>query len=255
MNKQFEYYIENENFHLKYARGEPSLKEREFHQYHEFVYFLEGNTYFVSKNIQQSLSCGSLVIIPKEQFHQFFVENPSAYKRLILGFSESRETAGFFRETLSEVKIIDKPISKITDLFDNLIGIIKSELSDKEKELFINASLIQLLVYVKQYTSAEITENLNISPIVQKTLAYIDENYTRKISVESIAKQLYVSRSTLAHKFSNELNISIYQYISKKRVLSVNRLVEAGESYASAAIKSGFSDYSCFYRIYKKYYE
>ena len=37
MENLFEYYIENENFHLKYAKGEPAIKEREFHQYYEFV--------------------------------------------------------------------------------------------------------------------------------------------------------------------------------------------------------------------------
>ena len=84
---------------------------------------------------------------------------------------------------------------------------------------------------------------------------YIDENYTKKISIESIAKHLYISPSTLAHKFRKELNITIYQYISKKRVLYVQKLVKKGESYSEAAIKSGFSDYSCFYRIYKKYYK
>ena len=57
----------------------------------------------------------------------------------------------------------------------------------------------------------------------------------------------------LSSSFKKELNIPIYQYISKRRILSVLKLAEAGESYAKAAVDSGFNDYSCFYRIYKKY--
>jgi len=255
MKDLFEYYIENETFHFKYAKGEPTLKEREFHQYHEFVYFIDGNSYFISKNIQQELSPSSIILIPKEQFHQFFVSNPTAYTRCILGFRETGETSDLIREIFNEVKIIYEPNEKIVNLFGAITEVMKSELAEEEKILFIKASLIQLLVYFKQYSTSEITENINISPMIQKALDYIDENYTKKISIESIAKHLYISPSTLAHKFRKELNITIYQYISKKRVLYVQKLVKKGESYSEAAIKSGFSDYSCFYRIYKKYYK
>ena len=253
MENLFEYYISNKDFHLKYAKGEPSVKDREFHYYHEFVFFMDGDSYFISKKIQQALSSGSIVLIPKEQFHQFRVSNPAKYKRCIFGFRETPETADLIREIMPEIKIISNPNKKITDLFESIMEIAKSELGDDVKQLFVQASLIQLLVYFKRYDSAEITQNINISPVVQQAIAYIDGNYTQKISVESIAKHLYISPSTLAHKFSKELNISIYQYISKNRILSVHRLVEQGESYTEAAVKSGFSDYSCFYRIHKKY--
>lgn len=253
MENLFEYYLENESFHFKYAKGEPSVKDREFHHYHEFVLFMEGTSYFISKNIQQELSPGSIVLIPSEQFHQFCVRNPAKYCRCILGFRETPETVKLIHEVMDEVKIICRPSKRITDLFQNLTEIVKSELMDETKRLFIQASLIQLLVYCKQCAPAEITQNINISPVVQQAITYIDENYTQKISVESIAKHLYISPSTLAHKFRKELNITVYQYISKKRMLSVHILVNKGVSYAEAAIKSGFSDYSCFYRLHKKY--
>lgn len=253
MEGLFEYYIENENLHFKYAKGEPAVKDREFHHYHEFVLFLGGNAYFISKNIQQELSYGSIVLIPKEQFHQFVVDNPAKYCRCILGFRETPEIAGLIREIMDEVKIICMPSKQITALFDELMQIVKTELPDEIKCLFIRASLTQLLVHLKQYAPAQITHNINISQAVRQAMAYIDEHYSEKISVESIAGQLYISPSTLAHKFRKELNITVYQYISKRRMLSVYKHVEEGASYADAAIKSGFRDYSCYYRLRKKY--
>lgn len=254
MEDSFVYYIETADFHFKYAKGEPFVKDREFHNYHEFLLFLEGESYFISKNIQQQLSKGSIVLIPSEQFHQFCIGKPSKYERCILGFSETEEIANLIKEAMNEVKIISAPNKRITDLFESLIETAKSELSDEIKKQFIHASLIQLLIYLKQHISSEITQNINISPVVQQAISYIDKNYTKKISVESIAKKLYVSPSTLAHKFSKELNITVYKYISKKRIISVCRLVKEGETYAQAAIKSGFSDYSGFYRMYKKHF-
>ncbi len=254
MENLFDYLIENENFHLKYAKGEPSVEEREFHRYHEFVYFIEGEAKFVSKNVQQNLLPDSLLLIPEEQFHQFFVNHPAAYTRCIIGFRGTPKTDRLIREVFNDIKVISMENKKVKNLFENLIEIIKSNLSHTEKEMFIDATIIQLLVFFKQFASRKTTKHLEISPMVQKAISFIDKNYMKKISVESIAKTLYISPSTLTHKFKKELNISVYQYISKKRVFAVQKLIEAGESYSEAAVKCGFSDYSCFYRIRKKYY-
>lgn len=253
MEQLFEHYIENQIFHLKYAKGEPSVKNREFHNYHEFVFFMEGEAYFISKNIQQELLPGSLIVIPQGAFHQFCVTSPCKYKRCILGFHATPDISALINEIMTEVKIILMPTKRITSLWESIIETVTGNLSEEVKLLFIQASLIQMLVYMKQGLTGEITQNLNISPLVQRALAYIDQHYTQKITVESIAGQLYISPSTLAHHFKKELNIPIYQYISKRRILSVLKLAEAGESYAKAAVDSGFNDYSCFYRIYKKY--
>ena len=253
MQNLFEYYVETAQFHFKYAKGEPAVKEQEFHYYHEFVLFLEGSSYLISKNIQQTLVPGSVVLIPKEQFHQFCVSTPLEYKRCILGFRETPELAALIDAVMTEVKVISVPDSKIMNLFQNLMDAMESDLTEEELQLHVRAALIQFLLYFKQYHNREISSNVTISPIVQHAICYIDKNFTKKLTVNSIAEHLFVSPSTLAHKFSEELNIPIYQYISKKRLLSVHKLVESGETYAEAATKSGFSDYSCFYRIYKKY--
>lgn len=253
MDSTFSYELKTDSLYLKYAKGAPSVTNQEFHYHHEFVLFLDGSAYFVSKDIQQKLSENSLVVIPKEQFHQFRVSEPTQYTRCILGFPDNFEIEALIGEVMTQIKVISAPGAKILDIFGNLAQIAKSELTDDEKALFIKSSLVQLLIYLKYDNSQQIQQNINISPLVQQAIAYIDAHYSEKLTIESIAQQLYVSTSTLAHKFSKELGISIYRYISKKRLLEVHKLVEQGDSPTSAATKCGFGDYSCYYRIYKKY--
>ncbi len=255
MEKFFEYYIETDSFHLKYAKGEPAVKEQEFHDYNEFVFFIKGKSFLVSKNIQQELVPGSIIIIPKEHFHQFYVSEPENYVRCILGFRETSEFYKLIHDVMNMVKVITVPDEKVISVFDNLFGIVKSELPNEEKSLFIHASLIQLLIYVKHHTSKAISKSVRLSPVVNYALDIIDEKYTENLSVESIANLLHVSPSTLSHKFSKELNISVYQYITKKRLSVAHELIKQGESFKNAALGSGFNDYSCFYRLYKKYYK
>ena len=255
MEKLFEYYIETDTFHFKYAKGEPAVKEQEFHDYNEFVMFISGNSFLSSKNIQQELSHGSIILIPKEHFHQFHVSEPEKYVRCILGFRETPEIYKLVHEVMDMIKVIVAPDENVVSVFDNLIAIVKSELTDEEKILFIRASLTHLLIYLKQHTSETIIKSVNLSPVVYYALDIIDEKYTENLSVEYIANLLYVSPSTLSHKFSKELKISVYQYITKKRLSVAHKLIKQGESLKSAALSSGFNDYSCFYRLYKKYYK
>lgn len=254
MDNLFEYYIETDKFHLKYAKGEPSVKEQEFHNYNEFVLFIKGDSSLISKNIQQKLTNGSLIIIPKEHFHQFCVENPQTYQRLILGFRETDDICDLTRRVMNSIKVIPLPDEKIVCAFENLIQIVTSDIGDNEKKLFIHSALIQILVYLKQTTSPAINKSVSLSFEVSQALSIIDEKFSENLSVKSIANMLCVSQSTLSHKFSKELNISLYRYITKKRLMEAHKLIKNGESLSSAAMKSGFCDYSCFYRLYKKYY-
>lgn len=251
----FEYYIAEEDIHFKYAKGEPSLKGREFHDYNELVFFIDGKSRLISKNIQQQLECGSIVIIPQEHFHQFCVTEPQNYVRCILGFGKKSELSELICNVLDTIKVISVPEERIVRVFENMIEIIKCDLGNKEKVLFIRSSLIQLLVYFRQNCGNVIEKGTSLSPTVSKALNIIDEKYNESLSVEDIANLLYISSSSLSHKFRSELNISVYQYISKKRLMEAHKLIKNGETLSRAAEKCGFSDYSCFYRLYKKYYK
>ncbi len=251
----FEHYIENEHFYMKYAKGEPAVKDEEFHDYHEFIFYLRGNAYFLSKDIQQKLPLGCIVAIPKEHFHQFVVSEPDEYVRCIVGFWETDETKALISSVMTEVKIYAEPDERMTYLFERITEIAQSDLSESEKTLFIEAALHQLLVFLKQNARGAITKNVTVSEIVRAAIDFIDKNFEKDLSVPMIASRLFVSESTLSHKFSREMNLSIYQYILKKRLISAKMRIEKGESPSSAALNSGFSDYSSFYRAYKKSYK
>ncbi len=255
MKKEFEYYIKGNAFHFKYAKCEPSVKGQEFHDYNEFVLFLGGKARFISKNGQKELAPENLIIIPREEFHRFIVEEPENYTRCILGFSSTPETNALINEVMDTARIITKPRDKIKNVFENLIEVVKSNLSESEKALYINASISQILINLKLNPQTETSENFNLSPSVVTALSIIDEKFSEKLTVKTLSELVYVSPSTLSHKFRKELNISVYEYITKKRLSIANELIKEGKPMTSVALLCGFRDYSCFYRLYKKYYK
>lgn len=254
MKDLFERYIEADDIHVKYAKGKPALKDTEFHDYNEFIYFISGHSFLISKDIQQELVPGSVVIVPRENYHQFVIKEPESYLRCIIGFRQTSEINSLVNEIMDSIKIISPPDKHILEVFNELTEIMTSDLDNSEKLLFARASLMQLLIRVKQYVPKSKNGNEGIATVVSKAIDIIDTKYSEKLTVEEIAKRLYVSPSTLSHKFKAELNISVYQYITKKRLSVAHNLINQGDPITSASAKCGFNDYSCFYRLYKKYY-
>ena len=255
MDELFEYYWETANIHFKYAKGEPSAKGREFHNYDEIVLFIGGEATFISKGTAFSLVPGNIVLIPKEHFHQFVIPHPQKYERIILGFYETNDTAELIREVMTEIKIISAPSKNLSAGVEQLKKLAGIAVQDKEKRLILFSFLVQLLTDQKYFFKNTIVESISQSELTIKALSFIDANYNQKLNLSSVAKTLGVSESSLSHHFRSELNISVYKYIIEKRLSEARKHVEHGLSLCKAASLCGFSDYSAFFRLYKSRYD
>ena len=252
MSSFFEYYFESNGLHLKYACSAPSVRGRELHDYHEFVFFLGEKARFTSKTIQQDLKVGNVIVIPKNTFHRFDVAE-KAYTRCILGFHGNASLQALIQSIGPDTRLIEVPSSSVQTILDGLLEISKVSLPSEEKALYLYASIVRLLFEFKDESRA-VKQNINLSRPVQDALVLIDEKYTEDITVSKLAALLHVSESLLAHKFKSEMHISVYRYISQKRLAVAKELIASGTPITVAAVQSGFSDYSCFLRMYKSQY-
>ena len=250
----FEYYISDGTCHLKYAQGRPAVIGREFHSYDEIVLFLEGNAQLVSKNIQINLTPGSIIMIPKEAFHQFVVTDHERYTRCILGFEELPQLQPLIREIMTEVVVLPEPSEQMCSIFKTLIQAAQRDLPKPEWTLLFRASITQLLLIQKLSDFQSIRKYVTVSDLTQEALDYIDSHLSQELKVAGIANELGVSMSTLSHRFQHDLCISVYRYISEKRLSMVRQYMTQGVPLGIAAARSGFKDYSGFFRMYRKYY-
>ena len=94
--------------------------------------------------------------------------------------------------------------------------------------------------------------NIKHIDIIYKTIAYIKENYMEKITLEDIAKNVYISKSYLSRLFKDEVHCSITSYIHKIRIDRSKALLEDDTlSLADVSILAGFEDQSYFTKIFK----
>lgn len=89
--------------------------------------------------------------------------------------------------------------------------------------------------------------------IIYKAVNYIKSNYANKISLDSIANHVYLSRSYLSKIFKDEMNCNITNYINKIRVeKSKLLLLDNTVNLVDIANLVGFEDQSYFTKVFKK---
>ena len=250
----FEYYLTAGSCHLKYAQGRPAVTGREFHSYDEIVLFLAGNAQLISENIQLPLTPGSIVLIPKEQFHQFVVTDSQQYIRCILGFEEIPHLQELIRQTMTEVTVFPDPSEQMLSIFQTLIQASREKLTPQEQTALLQSAVAQLLLGQKLSGGESIHKYVTVSALTQKALQYIDSHLSEELRLDTMAQALGISVSSLCHRFRKEVSISVYRYISEKRLSMVRRCVQQGMALGAAAEFCGFKDYSGFFRLYKSYY-
>lgn len=90
--------------------------------------------------------------------------------------------------------------------------------------------------------------------LLDEITAYIESNYAGHITLHDVAKQFYVSESTVSHLFKQKMGVSLYHYVTQRRLIAAKNRILEGISMEEVAEQVGFSDYSTFYRAFKGEY-
>ena len=90
--------------------------------------------------------------------------------------------------------------------------------------------------------------------MINSLIEYINENLDRKLSLDEVAARFYISRGTVNKLFRESMGSSFYRYVTQRRLALARALINEGKSMKNAGLRCGFSDYSTFYKAFKKEY-
>lgn len=86
-----------------------------------------------------------------------------------------------------------------------------------------------------------------------KALAYIKQNLSMQLTTSEIAKNIFVSKSTLTKHFKKELNMSVNEYITNAIMTEAVRLLMTSDiPICELSQKFGYSDQLYFSRRFKE---
>ena len=119
--------------------------------------------------------------------------------------------------------------------------------------LMRTAKILYLLAII-----SENPDNLTLkapkSDIVTQILNYIHENFTDKITVQSIADNFGYSRGYISTLFSSYTGERFNSYVNRIRINSAKRALDkkGSDKVLDIALSNGFDSANTFYRAYKK---
>lgn len=88
---------------------------------------------------------------------------------------------------------------------------------------------------------------------IKRILSYCIENYTKPLTLEYLAKELYLNKYYISHIFSERLNIHYKDFITQLRLVHACELLKKNVSVTETAYASGFSSMKTFNRTFLKY--
>ena len=90
--------------------------------------------------------------------------------------------------------------------------------------------------------------------LLNEVLAYIELHLNEKITLEETARRFFVSVSTITQLFRQKMGTSFYRCVTQRRLIAAKVRIGNGESLEDVSRAVGFTDYSSFYRAFKKEY-
>ena len=89
--------------------------------------------------------------------------------------------------------------------------------------------------------------------LILEAQAYIEKNYSERITVDELASRLAISRRNLERRFKKMTFNSIVEYVQRVRIEAAKIVLEKGyENVNEAMYKAGYTDIKAFRTVFKK---
>lgn len=234
------------------------------HNYYEIVYVLSNSgTQYLAGTMRYTLQRGDIVIIPPGVGHKplFPTQLAEPYRRIVLWvsteFTESverllPENVAKFQDHMFLLRTAGTSYEYIGQLFHK--GLKESREKKEFWQISLYGNTMQLLVECLRAFNAPGSQVLrNEKPeLLDNVVSYIETHLQEKITLTDTASRFYVSESTIGQTFQKKMHVSFYHYVTQRRLIAAKSMMAEESNLDTLSIKVGFSDYSSFYRAFKK---
>ena len=261
--------MHNNTFEVFHYKGLlPYDIEVHHHDFYEVYLFLNGSAEYWIEGKRITMNPGDFILLNPSELHRSIVlPNATDYERIVLWINkdwlnsispENCNLSRCFDPTLPSHKNRLRPTNihkcPCSEKLHKLVEEYYSDLWGKEE--YLKAVFIQFMIELNRLSDQAGTKNKKDedSDFIQQVLVYINENYNKNLSLDEISSRFFVSKYHLSHVFRREVGVSVYRYVTIKRLIASKKMLEEGLSAGETAWACGFSDYTSFYRAFKSEY-
>lgn len=256
--------MESQTFSIAHLHKEEKTMEMHVHECYELYYSISGGREFLIGNQLYTISPGDLFIINQYETHRITDIDVNTHERIVINFHPC-----FVRELSDTSTDLSECFSCHPDGYQHRIRLDKdtqkrflylvNKITSAEgfgSSIVERATVMELLVMLNILSANNSSDNAipggRFDRQVADILAYINKNISQQITIEKLAEYFFMSPSYLCRIFKNATGTTINRYITARRITIAKALLDSGVSVTLAYERSGFSDYSNFYKAFQK---
>ena len=260
-------YMHSEDFELYYYNDTRLTNvKRHKHDYYEFYFFLEGDVEQRIGAQLQTLKPGDVVVIPPGTSHRTMIMG-HPYRRFILWLSASfyntllrvSQDYGYLVSSVREngIHVFHHDPVAFNALQSRLILILEEMKAQRfGYRTRIYGAISDLMIELNRHAfeadhPQRTAENRGL---YLNVLSYVNNHLSDDLSLDTLAGVFFVSKYHLSHLFKENTGTPLHAFIVKKRLAACRDAILSGTDTGEAATLFGFSEYSSFYRAFKKEY-
>jgi len=252
------------NFEIFHYR-DPYFKAPDFHShdFFEFYFFIDGSvTYHIEENSYELVPGDVLVIPPGELHRPVIVNNKTAYERIVLWINEkaiyeilkekelTKEIIDLFKDKNHLVNFKKEEFKLNLDLLKSVIELQKS--GKREDAVLVTSYVSIVLINLYKMLSQYPVKENRAESTISKLILFINENVEKDLTLDYLSEKFFISKYHMIRMFKNYTNTTIGQYITSKRITKAKLYIKQGDNILEASRKSGFTNYSNFYKAFVK---
>ncbi|MBQ8359018.1 MAG: helix-turn-helix transcriptional regulator [Oscillospiraceae bacterium] len=226
-----------------------------YHDAAELIFIKSGDISYQINQRKYPVGKNTLIFSRAFEQHGIVVDGESEYERYDILFDEKMLPAELFDRIPRELDVINFDTNKsVIQIFDKMEFYCKELSGEDFRRVLMHLIEEVLLNMIIELDASNIRTGLGGNPIVDEAAAYIEKNLLSITGIEEICSELFISKSHLHHLFMEHMKMSPKKYILQKRLAIAHREICLGEKATLVYEKCGFTDYSAFYRAYKKHF-
>jgi len=211
------------------------------------------------------LQKGDVIVVPPGVSHRPLLPEPmdKPYVRDVLWLSTE------FMNMLRRIfPVLDAPMRDRRNLlrtantrWEAVTELLRTAVQESERQtpgwdIIVCSNAITFIAQLQRaFQSQDVARVTAEKPeLLDRVMAYIEENLEKKITLADTARCFYVSSSTVSHLFQQKMGVSFYRFVTQRQLITAKRLIEEKMALETVAEKTGFSDYSAFYRAFRQEY-
>ncbi len=253
----FEETIGNEIYEVSHKllpSPDASSFRNHIHSYCELLLFISGNA---TLNVDGQLFTPrpyDLFFIPKATYHYIAPQVDTPYENYVIDLAPELMTQEQYDGIFSPPRRLNIRQDGELCRFFTRLDLYRERYSDADFSQCALCLIKELLVYCSYIPRREQPTERPTRRLVSDIVEYVADNLESPLNADIIAKHFYLSKSYIQNVFAEEMRIGLKQYILRKKVFAAENDLRSGVSPGDVCKKYSFSDYTSFYRLYRRFF-